>query len=113
MERIGYFQEGGKKYTLWGYLTFYCGEGVTPIAAKYDRIAPRDEDGELLTSGIKPGEIVVMPGFVYKIIPMSGMIMSEHLKKIQRGWKPKAQLVYEKSDAPAVDLGVIKPAGNA
>lgn len=112
MERIGFFQAGGKKFTLWGYMTFYCGPDTPAIAAKYDRVAPKDDNGDLVTMAIKEGEIVVMPGFVYKIIPMTGAIMTEHLRRM-RTWKPKVILSYEKSDEAAVDLGVIKPMGNA
>ena len=112
MERIGYFHVDNVKYTMWGYLTFYCGPDEVAIAAKFDRIAQYDEQGELVTFGLKPGEIVVKPGFVYKTIPMTGMILTEHLRRM-RTWKPKPTYEYEKSDEAAVDLGVINTAGNA
>lgn len=116
MESIGVFRMLSRgrerKFHIWGYMTFWCGEGVPAIAAKFDRVAAQDEKGNLVTYGLNPGEIVVMPGFVYKIIPMTGAIMLEHLK-VMKTWKPRVKIEYVKDDAPAVDLGTINPMGSA
>ncbi len=112
LDAIGTFTENGKRYKLWGHMTFYCGPDTVAIAAKYDRVAPKDENGELVMIALKEGEIVVKPGFVYRIIPMTGAIMTEHLRAM-RTWKPKVVYSYEKSDEAAVDLGVINPMGEA
>lgn len=116
MESIGFFRMLARgrerKFHIWGYMTFWTGDNSPAIAAKFDRVAPQDEKGNLVTVGLKAGEIVVMPGFVYKIIPMTGAIMTEHLR-VMRTWKPRVKIEYVKDDAPAVDLGTINPMGNA
>lgn len=104
---VGHFTEGGRRYKIWRYLTFYTGPDSAPICGKYDRVAPRDEHGELVYMAIRAGEIVVKPGFVYRVVPMSGAMITEHLRQ-SRNWKPKTTYSYEKDvDSGPVDAGIV------
>lgn len=107
MGKAGHFRMGGKKYIIWQFMTFWCGEGQPAIAAEFVRPAPTDKEGFLHIEGLKPGELLVTPGLVYRKIPMSGLIMAEHLKKMKR-FKPRDILQsYKDTAAGAVDLGTI------
>lgn len=106
MQRHGAFRMDGKKYILWKYMTFYTGSDQPAICAEFVRIADTDKEGFLRFDALQEGEIVVTPGLIYKKIPMSGLIMAEHLRKMTR-FRPKAQVVYEKDKGAAVDLGTV------
>lgn len=107
MGRAGVFRLGGKRYIIWKYMTFWCGNDMPSIAAEFVRQADHDKDGFLRIENLREGEIVVTPGLVYRKIPMSGVMMAEHIKAM-RNFKPRDILVMDKdTDAGAVDLGAI------
>lgn len=105
MGAAGEFALSGKLYKIPLIMTFWGGEKPS-FAAIFDRIADRDAKGFLVLSNMKKGEIVVKPGLVYRKILMTGVIMNEHLLAMKR-FRPKKQIVYEKSTEAPVDLGVI------
>lgn len=111
MGRAGRFRMNGKNYTIWKYMTFYVGKGKPPVAGEFVRMADRDKEGFLRLETVKPGEMVVTPGIIYRKIPMSGVMMAEHMRKLKR-FKPRDLVVYEKdTSSPAVDLGEIDLTG--
>lgn len=111
MGKVGHFRMDGRKFIIWKYMTFYCGEGKQPIAAEFVRMADKDEQGFLRIEGLKPGEIAVTPGLIYRKVPMSGLMMAEHLRKM-KNFKPRDLVIYEKdTTSPAEDLGTIDLTG--
>ena len=111
MGKVGHFRMDGRRFIIWKHMTFYCGKGVAPIAAEFVRMANRDDEGYLRIEDLKPGEIAVTPGLIYRKIPMSGLIMAEHMRKMKT-FKPRDLVVYEKdTSAPAEDLGTIDLTG--
>ncbi len=88
-------------------MTFWCGHDSPSIAAEFVGEAPKDKKGFLRIEDLKEGEILVTPGFVYRKIPMSGMIMAEHIRKM-KNFKPRdITMAYKDRSAGAVDLGLI------
>ncbi len=107
MEQCGIFRVDGKKYKLWKYMTFWCGHDQPSIAAELVGRAPLDSEGFLRLDDMKEGEMIVMPGFIYRKIPMSGLIMAEHMKKMKK-FKPRTLIQHVKdTSGGAVDLGTI------
>lgn len=106
MGRAGYFTVEGKKYILWQYMTFWCGYNVPTICAKFDRICDMDKQGFIRLDRVNEGELLVKPGLIYKIVPMTGEIMAEHLRGMV-SFKPKPVYSFEKSKEAAFDLGTI------
>lgn len=104
MGLAGKFREGGKQYKIFQFLTFWSGGGPS-FAAEFVRPAT-NVGGFLFLEDLKVGEIVVKPGLIYRKIPMTGMIMAEHMRAMKK-FKPKRQIVYERDTAPAVDVGSI------
>lgn len=99
--------------TVFYFMSFYNGPGLAPTFAELVGRAPVDAEGFLKIDAVPEGCIIVDPGLVYRPIPLlrvSGKMMAEHEKAMKK-WKPKTQLVYEKDDAPAVDLGPINLSG--
>lgn len=107
MGKAGEFRLGGKRYIIWEYMTFWSGHDKPSIAAKFVRPAPTDKEGFLRIEDLRPGEILVTPGLVYRKVPMSGLIMAEHMKKMKH-FKPRDITVadIDRSEG-AVDLGTI------
>lgn len=107
MGRVGEFRMDGKRYIIWKHMTLWASHDQPSIAVEFVRKADIDKDGFLRLEAIQEGEILITPGFIYKKIPMSGMIMNEHLRKMRR-FKPRDITVAEvdRSDG-AVDLGTI------
>lgn len=108
---IGYYEVGAfAKVRIYRYLTFDCGKNVS-FAAKFVEQAPvKIENGEsfLDTSNLKPGQIVVSPGFIYEKIGWSSPLMTEHLKALKK-YRPKDIITGEVDKAAGpVDLGEIK-----
>ena len=110
MGRAGYFVVEGKRYILWEYMTFWVGNNRPTICAKFDRLADMDKEGFVRLDNMKEGELLVKPALVYKVVPMTGEIMSEHLKAMMV-FRPKPVYSYEKSSDPAIDLGSINMKG--
>jgi hypothetical protein len=111
--KVGNMTVNGIQRTLWGFMSFHNGVGKLPTFAAFGGLAPVDEHGHLRIEGLKDGVIIVAPGIIYNPIPpldVTGKMMAEHDKAMKK-WKPKAQLVTERSDAPAVDMGVIHMPG--
>ena len=86
-------------------MTFWNGT-QTAFAARFDRLAEKNHQDVLLVERVKEGEIVVAPGFVYRKVPMTGMVMAAHLKAM-RTFKHKTIISHERDPAPAVDVGVV------
>jgi hypothetical protein len=107
MGKVGTFKLGGKRYWIWKYMTFWAGHDQPSICGEFVRQADIDKEGFLRIDNLKPGEVVVTPGLIYRKIPMSGMIMAEHMKKM-KNFKPRdiVQHVKDTSEG-AVDLGTI------
>lgn len=104
----GNFTLNNKLFTIPLYMTFYTGKGSPAVCGKFDRLAPMDKYGFLRLEGVQEGEIVVDPALVYKITPMTGMVMAAHLKAMAK-FKPKEAIEYVKDEAaPAVDMGAVK-----
>ena len=111
MGKAGEFRIGRKRYIIWQYMTFWTGPATPAICAEFVGPAPKDEDGFLQIGKLKPGEILVTPGFVYRKIPMSGLIMAEHLRKMKT-FRPRDVIEhYKDTAAGAVDLGTIDMRG--
>lgn len=107
MGKVGTFRLEGKRYWIWKYITFWAGKDQPSVCGEFVRLADMDKDGFLRLDNLKTGEIVAMPGLIYRKIPMSGMIMAEHMKKMKR-FRPRDVLKTHKDTAAgAVDLGVI------
>lgn len=111
---IGWYKESPLvRKRVYQYLTLDCGDGRNSICVKYVGEAPFvEQNGEkfLDASALKEGEIVVSPGFIYKKVAMSGVIMTEHLKALKT-YRRKTILDATKEDGPAIDLGEIDFAG--
>lgn len=109
---IGYYEQGPlMKVRIYRYLTFDCGKGKPSFAAKFveqAQVMTKNGESFLDANKLKPGQIVVSPGFIYEKIPMSSPLMTEHLKALKT-YKRKDIIKSEKSDAPAIDIGVIDP----
>ena len=88
------------------YLTIWNGPNEKATAVRFRGFARVDKDGFMDYSLLKPGDIVISPGLVYEPVTMTGQIMAAHLKRMQT-WKPKEEIVYEKSDEAPVDLGAL------
>ena len=107
MGRAGEFRMGGKRYIIWKIMTFWCGHDQPSIAAEFVRQADIDEEGFLRIGNLREGEICVTPGLIYRKIPMSGVIMTEHMKKM-KNFQPRDIVTHVKdTSSPAEDLGVI------
>lgn len=107
MGKNGYFELDGKRYTIWKIMTFYCGEGEPSIAAEFVRLADMDKEGFIRIENLAEGEMIVTPGLIYKKIPMSGVVMAEHMKKMKK-FSPRALVQHVKdTSTPAEDLGAI------
>lgn len=107
MGKAGEFVMNHKRYQIWQYMTFYTGPNSPPICAEFSRPATIDAEGFLQIGMLKEGEIVVKPGLIYKKIPMSGMIMAEHMFKMKT-FKPRDIVQHVKdTTSGAVDLGTI------
>jgi len=106
MGRAGYFTVGGKRFILWQYMTFWCGYNQPTICAKFDRICDMDKEGFIRLDRVNEGELLVKPGLIYKITPMTGEIMAEHLHSMNK-FSPKPVYSFDKDTAPAVDLRTI------
>lgn len=107
---IGTYQQGLRRYPIWRYLTFYTGPNTPPIAAKFVREADRDKQGIVHIDHLPEGTLVVDPCFIYEKIPMSGFIMAAHLRKM-RLFRPRDEVVYEKSKDGPIDVGEIDLTG--
>lgn len=108
---VGTFRMNGRTFNIPKYMTFYTGKNSPAIAAVFKGEAPRDNYGYLRIEDMEEGEILVDPAFVFKKIPMTGMLMAQHLQAMKT-FKPKEDIVYEKdTSAPAVDLGSIDLTG--
>lgn len=107
MGKAGVFVLGEKRYHIWKYMTFWCGHDQPSIAAEFVAMAKSDKDGFLRIEDLKPGELLVTPGLIYRKIPMGGVIMAEHMKKMKH-FKPRDITVAEiDTSEGAVDLGTI------
>lgn len=114
--QIGHYQEGPLlRRPIYKYLTLDCGPGRPGIAIEFVREAEyvKTKEGSFLKAdGLKEGEIVVSPGFVYKKIPWSTPLMNAHLKALKSYRRKDIIHSYvDKSDAP-IDLGTVKPPTN-
>jgi hypothetical protein len=105
-ERIGELNVGGIVMPLWGFVTLISRLDAPIIAAKFDRLAKKDEEGHIRLEDTQPGEIILTPGLIYKKIPMSSPIMRKHEQAMKR-WKPKPEFFFEKEKGPVVDLGPV------
>jgi len=99
--QAGSYTINGITYAIPEIITLYGGE-----AARFVRLASKDLHGFLRFDDLKFGQIVINPGLIYDKIPMTGKIMSAHLKSMA-AFKPRIVMEYEKDDSPPVDLGVI------
>jgi hypothetical protein len=107
MGKAGYFRMERKKYIIWQFMTFWTGPLTPAIAAEFVRPADIDEQGFLRIEKLRPGEILVTPGLVYRKVAMTGIIMAEHLKKMKR-FRPRDVVEHFKDTAAgAVDLGTV------
>ena len=107
MGKAGLFSFGQKNYTIWKFMTFWCGGGKPAIAAEFVRMDERDDDGFIRMENMREGEMLVTPGLIYRKIPMSGLIMTKHLEKMKT-FKPKDLVVYEKDTSSGpIDVGEI------
>lgn len=107
MGKAGEFRMGGKRFIIWKYMTFWAGHDQPSVAAEFVRPADKDAEGFLHIDNLKPGEILVTPGLIYRKIPMSGVIMAEHMKKMKH-FQPRDIVTHVKdTSTPAEDLGVI------
>lgn len=110
---VGRISVGGIDRTLWGFMSFYNGLERPPIFAAFAGTVPVDSHGNIRTEDLKEGTIIVEPGLIYNPIPptdVTGKMMAEH-DRAMKIWKPKTQIITERSDAPAVDMGVIHMPG--
>lgn len=106
MGRAGEFRMGDKRYIIWKVMTFWHGPGKY-TAAEFVRPADIDKEGMLRLDNLKPGQIVVTPGLIYQKIPMSGIILAEHMKKMKK-FKPRDLVTHVKDTSGEFeDLGVI------
>lgn len=107
MDQVGQFAVGKQRYKLWRYMTFYCGKDQPSIAAELVGRAPVDNEGFLRIEEMKEGQLLVMPGFIYRKIPMTGALMAEHMKKMKY-FKPRVMVEHVKdTSVGAEDLGII------
>ncbi len=105
--KAGEFAYNGKRYQIWQFMTFWTGPNSPAICAEFSRPATIDKEGFLQIGMLQPGEIVVKPGLIYKKVPMSGLIMAEHLKKMKT-FRPRDVIShYKDTSAGAEDLGII------
>ena len=112
--KIGSMKVNGIQRTLWGFMSFYNGLGKPPTFGAFGGLAPVDDFGNLAMQELSEGDIIVAPGIIYKPIPLmdvTGKMMAEH-ERAMKTWRPRPQIVTEKDDAPAVDLGVIHMPGS-
>lgn len=116
INKIGHYQDPSPliltKTYIYKYLTFDAGPGRNSFAAEFVRqagITVIDGQSYLDASGLKEGEIVVSPGFVYKKIPWSTKIMDCHLDALKK-YRPKDIIKsYVDPTDKAIDLGTIDP----
>lgn len=109
LDRLGSINMNLQQYPIWSYLTFHGG-GMPAFAATFDRLAPRDRENFLLLDDLRPGELVVTPGLVYRKIPMTGMLLMAHLDAMKY-WRPKQTTSYEMDLSGVVDVGTIDLSG--
>ena len=105
---IGYYNDGPLvRRPIHQYLTLDCGKGKPSICVKYvgeAKFVDRDGERFLDMTGMKEGQIVVSPGFVYQKIEFSTRLMAEHLRALKT-YRPHDILFTEKDGGPAIDLG--------
>lgn len=103
----GNFTIKGKLFKIPEYMTFYTGKDSPAVCGRFLRPADTDERGFLRLEGVREGEIVVDPGFVYQKVQMPGLVILEHLKAMRK-FKPSEVVEYVKDEeAPSVNMGSI------
>lgn len=111
IQPIGHYQASVLlRLPIYQYLTLDCGEGRKAMAVQFVGTAPYNEvNGErfLDATKLKPGHIVVDPGFVYKKITMTGQIMAEHLKALKRYRRKDIIKAERDASGGSIDLGMI------
>lgn len=110
IQPIGYYNESTLlRLPVYKYLTLDRGAGQQGIAVQFVGAAAFiEENGErfLDTRRLKPGHIVVHPGFIYKKVTMTGTLMAEHLKALKK-YKRKVIIGTDREDSGGFDLGVM------
>ena len=109
---IGHYQDGPlMRQKIYRYLTLDCGDGRQSIAVRFvaqARVTKKGGESFLDTSELKPGQIVVSPGFVYEKITMSSPLMVEHLKALKTYKRKDIMTAEVDKSAGPIDLGEIK-----
>lgn len=93
------------------YLTMDCGPDRPGICVQFVREADTvtTEAGKFLdTSKLKPKDILVAPGLIYRQIPWTTPLINVHLQALKK-YRRKDIITSEKADAPAIDIGTIDP----
>ncbi len=94
---------------VYKYLTLDRGAGQQGIAVQFVGAASFvEENGErfLDTRRMKPGHIIVHPGFIYRKITMTGALMAEHLKALKT-YRRKTIMAVDREESGGFDLGVM------
>ncbi len=112
VQPIGHYQDSVLlRLPVYKFLTLDRGAGQKGMAVQFVGAASFiEENGErfLDTRRLKPGHIIVHPGFIYKKITMTGMLMAEHLKALKTyRRKDIIQADRQTDESESIDMGIM------